>query len=99
MFEKYDPKIANLPILELIVHRGVGAAIHSAVFVVIFYGINYFLGSFQGLGIGSYIFFFIFGTIYETIKPKIVREIRGFTMGKEWRDKSDDEYKDNDENK
>lgn len=83
----YDPKEANKTYLNLLKDNGIIACIKSALLVTILYLFNRFVYQ-EDVSIPNSIGIYLFFCIYFSFKPKLIRLLRGYLRGEEYRNKS-----------
>lgn len=83
----YDPNEARKSYLDLFRDNALKAAGKAIILVVVFYFYQKFLQ--QEITPFSITFVFCFFCIYFTWKPKVIRFVRGWLRGSEFRDKVD----------
>ncbi len=88
MITMYNPEEAKKSYLSLFKENGVVAGFQSAFAVISWYVFNEYI-----FDLSTPIFVFIIGfflfAVYFTWKPKLIRFLRGYLRGTEYRDKAD----------
>lgn len=84
----YDPREANKTYLNLLKDNGIIACIKSALLVTLLYLFNTFVYQ-EDMGILNIIGIYLLFCIYFSFKPKLIRLLRGYLRGEQYKNKSD----------